>query len=187
MLDKQVCNNIKMVLFDVDGVMTDGSIYINQDGEFFKSFNVKDGLAIELLRSYSILVGVISGKSSSALYARCQQLGFDEIITGCKNKLPALIDICSKYNIKPDQIAFLGDDVLDIPIFEKVGLSAAPIDAHSLAIDSADWISSLEGGKGMVRDFVDQLLMIQLNKPLKEVYQPLLNKIRLDDVAKMEQ
>ena len=67
MLDKQVCKNIKMVLLDVDGVMTDGSIFINQDGEFFKSFNVKDGLAIELLRSHNILVGVISGKASAAL------------------------------------------------------------------------------------------------------------------------
>lgn len=187
MLDKQLCKNIKMVLLDVDGVMTDGSIYINQDGEFFKSFNVKDGLAIELLRSQNILVGVISGKASEALDTRCQQLGFDEIITGCKNKLPALINICSKYEITSDQIAFLGDDVLDIPIFEKVGLSAAPIDAHSLAIDNADWVSSLEGGKGMVREFVDLLLVTRLDKPLKEIYQPLLNKIRLDDVAKMEQ
>ncbi|CAV17248.1 KdsC family phosphatase [Vibrio atlanticus] len=187
MLDKKVCKNIKMVLLDVDGVMTDGSIYINQDGEFFKSFNVKDGLAVELLRSHNILVGIISGKASAALDTRCQQLGFDEIITGCKNKLPALIDICSKYKITSEQISFLGDDVLDIPIFEKVGLSAAPIDAHKLAIDSADWVSSLKGGEGMVREFVDLLLVTQLDKPLKEVYEPLLNKIRLDDVATMEQ
>ena len=187
MLDYQVCKNIKMVLLDVDGVMTDGSIYINQEGEFFKSFNVKDGLAIELLRSHNILVGVISGKASLALDTRCQQLGFDEIITGCKNKLPALMGICSKYGITPKQIAFLGDDVLDIPIFEKVGLAVAPIDAHSLAIDSADWVSSIQGGKGMVREFVDLLLVTQLDIPLKDVYEPLLDKIRLDDVATMEQ
>ncbi|KAF7775440.1 3-deoxy-D-manno-octulosonate 8-phosphate phosphatase (KDO 8-P phosphatase) [Pseudoalteromonas citrea] len=166
-----------MVLLDVDGVMTDGSIYIHQEGEFFKSFNVKDSLAIELLRSHNILTGVISGKASSALDTRCQQLCFDEIITGCKNKLPALMNICSKYGITSDQIAFLGDDVLDIPVFEKVGL----------AIDSADWVSSLEGGNGMVREFVDLLLVPQLDKPLKEVYQPLLDKICLDDFATMEQ
>ncbi|WP_063656194.1 KdsC family phosphatase [Aliivibrio fischeri] len=187
MLNKQVCKNIKMVLLDVDGVMTDGFIFINHDGEFFKSFNVKDGLAIELLRSHHILVGVISGKASAALDTRCQQLGFDEIITGCKNKLPALVNICSKYKISADQIAFLGDDVLDIPIFEKVGLAVAPIDAHSLAIDSADWVSSLKGGEGMVREFADLLLTTQLNLPLKDVYKPLLDKIRLDDVATMEQ
>lgn len=187
MLDEQVCKNIKMVLLDVDGVMTDGTIFIHQSGEFFKSFNVKDGLAIELLRSHNILVGVISGKASAALDTRCQQLGFDEMITGCKNKLPALVGICSKYNISPNQIAFLGDDVLDIPIFEKVGLAIAPIDAHSLAIDNADWVSNLKGGEGMVREFVDLLLTNQLNLPLKEVYKPLLDKIQADDVATMEQ
>jgi 3-deoxy-D-manno-octulosonate 8-phosphate phosphatase (KDO 8-P phosphatase) len=176
-----------MVLLDVDGVMTDGSIYICKDGEFFKPFNVKDGLAIELLRCHNILVGVISGKASSALDTRCQQLGFDEIITGCKNKLPALIDICSKYEITSDQIAFLGDDVLDIPIFETVGLSAAPVDSHILAIQKADWVSSTKGGEGVVREFVDLLLMTQLDKPLQEIYQPLLDKIQLDDVATMEQ
>ena len=176
-----------MVLLDVDGVMTDGTIYTNQEGEFFKSFNVKDGLAIDLLRSHNILTGVISGKASPALDTRCQQLGFDEIITGCKNKLPALINICTKYQITPEKIAFLGDDVLDIPIFEEVGLAAAPIDAHSLAIDNADWVSSLEGGKGMVREFVDLLLVTKLDKPLKDLYEPLLDKIRLDDVATMEQ
>ncbi|CAM3728833.1 HAD-IIIA family hydrolase [Vibrio aquimaris] len=176
-----------MVLLDVDGVMTDGSIYIHQDGEFFKSFNVKDGLAIELLRAHGIKSGVISGKASSALDTRCQQLGFDEIITGCKNKLPALIGICRKYKITTEQIAFLGDDVLDIPIFETVGLSAAPADAHSLALKNVDWISSLKGGEGMVREFVDLLLTKQLHKTLTEIYKPLLNKIRLDDVATLEQ
>ncbi|OCH11936.1 3-deoxy-manno-octulosonate-8-phosphatase [Aliivibrio sp. 1S165] len=187
MLDKLVCKNIKMVLLDVDGVMTDGSIFINQDGEFFKSFNVKDGLAIELLRSHNILVGVISGKASAALDTRCKQLGFDEIITGCKNKLPALVDICSKYNILPSQIAFLGDDVLDIPIFEKVGLAIAPVDAHSLAIEDSDWVSTLKGGEGMVREFVDLLLINKLDLPLRDIYKPLLDKIRCDDVATMEQ
>ncbi|PMO71080.1 KdsC family phosphatase [Vibrio splendidus] len=187
MLDKLVCKNIKMVLLDVDGVMTDGTIFINQDGEFFKSFNVKDGLAVELLHSHNILVGVISGKASAALDTRCQQLGFDEVITGCKNKLPALVNICDKHKISAEQIAFLGDDVLDIPIFEQVGLAIAPIDAHSLAIESADWVSNLKGGEGMVREFVDLLLTTQLNASLKEVYTPLLDKIRFGDVATMEQ
>lgn len=97
------------------------------------------------------------------------------------------MDICPKYVITPDQIDFLVDDVLDIPIFEKVGLAVAPIDAHSLAIDSADWVSTLEGGKGMLREFVDLFLMTRLDKPLKEVYEPHLDKIQLDDVAAMEQ
>jgi 3-deoxy-D-manno-octulosonate 8-phosphate phosphatase (KDO 8-P phosphatase) len=130
MLTAEKCQNIEMVLFDVDGVMTDGSIYINDNGEFFKSFNAKDGLAIELLRRHGLKAGVISGKSSPSLLKRCEQLGFDEVLTGCKNKLPVLIEICNKYQLTFDEIAFLSDDVLDLPVLEKVGLSVAPSDAH---------------------------------------------------------
>lgn len=187
MLTTEICSKIKMVLFDIDGVMTNGSIYINETGELFKSFNVKDGLAVELLRSHNILTGVISGKSSLSLEFRCKQLAFDEVITGCKNKLPALDKICQKYAINYDQIAFLGDDVLDIPIFEKVGLSAAPIDSHPLVLDCADFVSNLKGGEGMVRSFVDLLLQQGLNQSLSEIYRPLLHKIRLDDVSSLEQ
>jgi len=187
MLDKRICSDIKIVLFDVDGVMTDGSIYINESGECFKSFNVKDGLAVELLRSHGILTGVISGKSSASLDMRCKQLGFDEVVTGCKNKLPALQKLCSKYDLSLSQIAFLGDDVLDVPIFESVGLSVAPSDAHSLAISSADWVTSSKGGNGVVREFSDQFLIAKLKLSLKEIYKPLLDKISADDVNTLEQ
>jgi 3-deoxy-D-manno-octulosonate 8-phosphate phosphatase (KDO 8-P phosphatase) len=187
MLNLANCKDIKIVLFDVDGVMTDGSIYINEQGEFFKSFNVKDGLAIELLRSHNVLTGIISGKSSPALNKRCQQLGFDEIMMGCKNKLPALLNICSKYNTSFSQVAFLGDDVLDIPIFEKFGLAVAPSDAHSLAIEYADWVTELKGGQGMVREFTDSFLVNKLSSTLHELYKPLLEKICADDVTTMEQ
>lgn len=181
------CENIQIVLFDVDGVMTDGSIYINENGEFFKSFNVKDGLAIELLRSHNIITGVISGKSSLALTQRCEQLGFDEIVTGCKNKLPALLSICSKYSLQLDNVAFLGDDVLDIPIFDEIGISVAPSDAHNLALERADWITKSRGGEGMVREFTDELLINKLGLTLVEIYKPMLDKIKNDDVLFLEQ
>ncbi|WP_114634259.1 KdsC family phosphatase [Vibrio splendidus] len=187
MLDKQVCNNIKMVLLDVDGVMTDGTIYMSESCEFIKAFNVKDGLAIELLRVNGIKSGVISGKASPALTNRCQQLGFDVIETGCKNKLPKLNEICTRFNIASDEIAFCGDDVLDLPIMERCGLSVAPEDAHKLVLDQVDWVSEHKGGFGMVRDFVDQLLLSQSGLELKELYQPLLDKIALDDFKGVEQ
>ncbi|MDA7746232.1 3-deoxy-manno-octulosonate-8-phosphatase [Psychromonas sp.] len=163
-----------MVLFDVDGVMTDGSIYMSEQGEYLKVFNVKDGIAIELLRSHGFLTGLISGKVSAALTLRCEQLGFDKIITGCKNKLPKLKDIC-------------GDDVLDLPIFQYIGLSVAPADAHALVPHNADWITQSVGGRGMVREFVDKLLCVQKNILLAEVYMPLMNKIIEDDVRGIEQ
>ncbi|ASI89241.1 KdsC family phosphatase [Vibrio mediterranei] len=178
---------IKIVLFDVDGVMTDGTIYTSESGELIKAFNVKDGLAIELLRSHGIYTGVISGKSSAALTNRCQQLGFDVIVTGCKHKLPKLNEICTHFNVSSDEIAFCGDDVLDIPIMEVCGLSVAPSDAHQLVIDQADWVSDHKGGSGMVRDFVDQLLISQSGSGLKEIYQPLLEKISRDELQGVEQ
>ncbi|MDW2318792.1 HAD-IIIA family hydrolase [Vibrio sp. 1159] len=178
---------IKMVLFDVDGVMTDGSIYMSESGEFIKAFNVKDGLAIELLRSHGIKSGVISGKASPALTKRCQQLGFEVIETGCKHKLPKLEEICNRFDIATDEIAFCGDDVLDLPIMSQCGLSAAPADAHQLVLAEANWISQCNGGFGMVRDFVDHLLMTQSGLQLKEIYQPLLNKIAQDDFKGVEQ
>lgn len=178
---------IKVVLFDVDGVMTDGTIYMSESGEFIKAFNVKDGLAIELLRAHGIKTGVISGKASPALTKRCQQLGFDVIETGCKHKLSKLEEICNRFDITADEMAFCGDDVLDLPIMAHCGLSVAPADAHQLVLVEANWISEFNGGFGMVRDFVDHLLLSQSGLELKEIYQPLLNKIARDDLKGIEQ
>jgi len=179
--------NIKMVLFDVDGVMTDGTIYMSEQGEYLKAFNVKDGLAIELLRSHGILTGVISGKASAALSLRCQQLGFDIVITGCKNKRPKLKEICERFAINLEQIAFCGDDVLDLPVFDLVGLTVAPADAHQLVLQKANWVTDSVGGRGMVREFVDKLLCDQMSLSLEDVYQPLMNKIIEDDLKGVEQ
>ncbi|MCP3921789.1 MAG: HAD-IIIA family hydrolase [Desulfobacterales bacterium] len=179
--------NIKLVLFDVDGVLTDGSIFISEQGEIFKQFNVKDGLAIELLHRYGITTGVISGKTSPALTRRCQQLGFNIVITGCKNKLPKLHEIASVRGISFENIAFCGDDVLDLPVMNVCGLSISPADAHSLVLDSADWVMTLEGGRGMVREFADKLLTLQLGISLCEIYNPLMDKIKSDDVSGIHQ
>ena len=187
MQSKEQAKDIKLVLFDVDGVLTDGSIFMSEHGEIFKQFNVKDGLAIELLHSHGIATGVISGKQSPALTKRCEQLGFGIIITGCKNKLPELDEICRSQKVNLVNIAFCGDDVLDLPIMDICGLSIAPSDAHSLVLDSADWITSLEGGKGMVREFADKLLTLKLGISLGDVYKPLMDKIKSDQVEGIQQ
>jgi 3-deoxy-D-manno-octulosonate 8-phosphate phosphatase (KDO 8-P phosphatase) len=186
-MDLSLSKNIRMVLFDVDGVMTDGTIYISDVGEVLKAFNVKDGLAIELLHSHGFITGVISGKASAALTRRCEQLGFDIIITGCKNKVPELSSLCKTHNVSLAEIAFCGDDVLDVPVFECVGLSVAPKDAHDLALENADWVMSSCGGKGMVREFADILITSKFECNLKEAYQPLLNKIQSNNLKGIEQ
>ncbi|MEZ8204526.1 KdsC family phosphatase [Vibrio splendidus] len=187
MYSLEKCQKVKMVLFDVDGVMTDGSIYIDGDGEFFKSFNAKDGLAIELLRSHKIITGVISGKASTSLSKRCEQLGFDEVITGCKNKLPALIELCNKYEVSADEVAFLGDDVLDLPVLKVVGLPVAPLDAHLLVKEHVQVVCSAKGGQGMVREFVDMFLKTKLSCSLADIYNPLLNSVQENKTTLIEQ
>jgi 3-deoxy-D-manno-octulosonate 8-phosphate phosphatase (KDO 8-P phosphatase) len=179
--------DIRIVLFDVDGVMTDGTIFMSEQGEIIKAFNVKDGLAIELLRSQGITTGVISGKASKALSKRCEQLGFDIVITGCKNKSPQLSKICEDYSVALNNIAFCGDDVLDLPIMAICGLGVAPSDAHSLVLADADWVMSKPGGQGMVREFVDKLLCEQLQLPLADIYSKLMNDISQGNVSGIEQ
>ena len=112
-------DQIRLVLFDVDGVLTDGSIFIGSDGEICKSFNARDGVAVALLKKHKIMVGVISGKASKALDFRIRQLNFDFAITGCNDKLSALDEIIQSSSLSPSQIAFVGDDIIDIPIIKK--------------------------------------------------------------------
>jgi 3-deoxy-D-manno-octulosonate 8-phosphate phosphatase (KDO 8-P phosphatase) len=178
--------NIKLVLFDVDGVLTDGKIHISAEGEIVKLFNVKDGLAIELLRSHNILTGVVSGKSSPALDFRCEQLGFDFVITGCKNKLPRVNAICEKENINLNEIAFCGDDVLDLPVMQLCGVGCAPKDAHALVCSHADLILASKGGHGVARELAD-LILLSRYPDLDSIYEILLEKIRDEDTETLEQ
>ena len=126
---------IRLVLFDVDGVLTDGTLYIGPEGEVFKAFNAKDGVAISLLKKHGIEVGIISGKASKALDFRIKQLGIDHAITGCSDKLSALYSL-----------------------MKKVALSIAPVDAHPLAINAAHYISVAKGGKGVARESAEYIL-----------------------------
>jgi 3-deoxy-D-manno-octulosonate 8-phosphate phosphatase (KDO 8-P phosphatase) len=183
---QSIYNNIKLVLFDVDGVLTDGKIHITAEGEMVKPFNVKDGLAIELLRGHKILTGVVSGKTSPALDFRCEQLGFDFVITGCKNKLPRVNAICEKINISLKELAFCGDDVLDLPVMQLCGLGCAPKDAHALVCSHADLILSTKGGNGVARELADKILLAR-HPDLDSVYKILLDKIRDGDTGTLEQ
>lgn len=179
-------NKLKLVLFDVDGVMTDGSIYIDGSGELLKKFNVKDGLGIELLHCHGLKTGVVSGKSSEALNERCAKLGFDLVEMGCKNKLPRVLQICDKLNISLEEVAFVGDDVLDLPVMLECGVSFAPKDAHQLVLEKASYITVSNGGNGVVREVADKILLSRLGS-LTKVYEILLNKIAADDIQNMEQ
>nr|WP_241991738.1 HAD hydrolase family protein [Paraburkholderia sp. RAU2J] len=139
------------MLFDVDGVLTDGSIYLDGEGECIKRFNVKDGVAVALLRSHGIATGILSANSSPALTLRASQLKFDVVVTGCDRKLVAYEQIKAERNLLDAQIAFVGDDVIDLAVMRVAGYACAPADAHPLVLRAAAYVAQCGGGHGVAR------------------------------------
>ncbi|WP_110687412.1 KdsC family phosphatase [Salinicola aestuarinus] len=150
---------LALILFDVDGVLTDGTLLIGPDGEALKPFNVHDGIAVGLLRHHAIQSGVLSAKSSAPLLTRANQLGMDVIKTGFQRKLDALQQIVESTGIPPEQIGFVGDDVIDIPVMQRVGVAYAPRDAHPLVREQADFVCHKTGGNGVAREVAEDLLV----------------------------
>jgi 3-deoxy-D-manno-octulosonate 8-phosphate phosphatase (KDO 8-P phosphatase) len=160
-MSDQKCKNIKLILFDVDGVLTDGGIIYNDHGKEIKVFNVKDGLGIRLLMRAKIQVGIVSGRSSEALRHRCQNLGITLVYEGVRDKGTLFDEIVETTGYHPEEIAFMGDDLPDLPIMRKVGLSIAVADAHEIIIAEADMITCANGGCGAVREVCEKILKIQ--------------------------
>lgn len=153
--------NIRCVIFDIDGVMTDGKLYLSHDGEEIKAVNVRDGLGIKLLMQHGIEVAVISGRPSVAMQKRLEFLGVPHIWLNTEDKLPAYRTLLAKLNITDAECAHMGDDVPDLPLFAHVGLALAPGDAHPKAKAAAHWIGTAKGGDGAIREAVDFILTAQ--------------------------
>ena len=159
---------IKLVILDVDGVLTDGGLYIDSNGNLQKKFNVKDGLGMKLLQHYGIELAFISGGSSGATNIRAKQLNIKYCLTGVKNKLQAVSILQKKLNITPSETAFLGDDLNDLVIKKLVSILVVPSDGCKSIIDKADLILSKTGGNGAVREFSERLL--HRKKNFQEIY-----------------
>ena len=153
--------NIRMVLLDVDGVMTDGRVLLLPDGQEVKFFSIHDGFGIVCAMKSGIRIGIISGRSSPSLKIRCEELGIEDLYMEKMDKLPVLEQIVKNRNLTYDQIAFIGDDVPDLPVLEKVGLSVAPANAHESVKSRVDLVLGKSGGDGAVREFLDLLLEVQ--------------------------
>ncbi len=173
---------IKLVLFDVDGVLTDGSLHFTREGEAIKTFNVRDGLAIGLLRVHGVRCGVLSGKTSAPLDQRIQQLQFDLAITGKMDKRDAYEVIKHEEGLDNSQIAYIGDDVVDFPLIGQVGIFYAPGDAHELIRVGADHVLKASGGRGAARELAEHLLQSG-GLSLAEVYQPLIDSLGDNNVV----
>ncbi|HOJ15278.1 MAG TPA: HAD-IIIA family hydrolase [Deltaproteobacteria bacterium] len=151
-------NRISCMVFDVDGVLTDGGITITDAGDEIKTFNSRDGHGIKLLLRAGIQVAIITGRSSRVVEHRARELGIQYVIQGSKDKKEALLDLAERLGIEPSNMAYMGDDVVDLPAMALCGLSFAPADALEVVKERSDVVTAREGGKGAAREAAEILL-----------------------------
>jgi 3-deoxy-D-manno-octulosonate 8-phosphate phosphatase (KDO 8-P phosphatase) len=152
------CRRLKLLLTDVDGVMTDGKILLMPGGGEMKSFHVRDGLAISLARDAGLKSGLVSGRSSAEVARRAAELGMDIVRQGVADKAACLAEILGATDLRADQVAYMGDDVNDLPVMRAVGLSAAPADADPEVRRTASLVTERRGGEGCLRELVEVIL-----------------------------
>lgn len=158
---KTLLPNIKTFIFDVDGVLTDGKILITNDGELLRSFDTKDGYAMKCALVQGYKIAIITGGRNQGVEERFKELGVYDIYMGAHHKLDAFQDLLDNYDLDPETILYIGDDVPDIPVMEKVGLGCCPADAVSDVKAMADYVSHKNGGEGCVRELIEQVLRVQ--------------------------
>ena len=149
---------IKLLALDVDGVLTDGTIFMGPDGFELKQFSVLDGLGLICLRKAGLILAAISGRLSPATTSRMTELRFHHIIQGRKDKGEALVELAGQLQLAPEAICYVGDDVIDVPAIEYAGIGVTVADGTPLALQSADWTTENGGGKGAVREVCDRIL-----------------------------
>ncbi len=154
---------IKLLALDVDGVLTDGTIYISPAGEVFKGFNAKDGMGISCALRNNLQIAVITGRQSPIVERRCEELGIKLFMQGVKDKRLALQQMAQKLGLTREEIAYMGDDLNDIPAFKASGLSLAPADGSIEVLAVADIITKAKGGRGAVREAITMILAAQDN------------------------
>lgn len=153
--------NIKVVIFDVDGVMTDGGLTIGDDGQEYKTFNSQDGLGMKLLRASGIQMAIITGRTSQVVTKRAESTGVAHFYQGVDDKLQAFNDLIAQLKIAPEQAAFVGDDVVDMPAMLRCGLSITVPAAPELVKQRAHYVTQKEGGRGAVREVCELIMQAQ--------------------------
>ncbi|MEE4253314.1 MAG: 3-deoxy-manno-octulosonate-8-phosphatase KdsC [Desulfuromusa sp.] len=151
-------SKIKLLLLDVDGVLTDGRIIYDNHGNELKAFDVKDGHGLKMLQRAGIKIGIITGRSSGVVARRAEELGIEILYQGALQKLEPYQEILSALKITDEQVAYVGDDVVDLPILQRVGFSATVADAVPEVFPLVDYVASRPGGRGAVREICDLLL-----------------------------
>lgn len=152
---------IRLVIFDVDGVLTDGSLFLGDDGQEYKAFHSRDGHGMKMLRETGVEIGIITARTSQVVEYRMNNLGIRHVYQGKLDKLPAYDELVAKLGLAPQQVAYVGDDVIDLPVMRRSGLAVAVQDAHPLVKQHAHWISEHGGGRGAARDVCELIMRAQ--------------------------
>jgi 3-deoxy-D-manno-octulosonate 8-phosphate phosphatase (KDO 8-P phosphatase) len=152
---------VKLLILDVDGVMTDGRIILDNTGNEIKSFHVRDGHGIKMAQKAGINVAIITGRKSRVVERRATELGINDVYQKVLNKISTYEEIIRKYHLKDEDVAFIGDDINDLLILKRVGFSAAVADGDSYVKKEVDYITKTDGGRGAVREVVDVILRAQ--------------------------
>ncbi|MCF6251053.1 MAG: 3-deoxy-manno-octulosonate-8-phosphatase KdsC [Methylococcaceae bacterium] len=152
---------LKLLILDVDGVLTDGRLFFDDNGKEYKSFHARDGHGIKLLRQTGVEVAIISGRKSNSVALRMKSLGIEYVYQGHENKIAAFNEIIQSLSIEPEQVAHVGDDLLDLPVMTRVGLAIAVNDANFAVREYADWCTETPGGMGAVREVCDFIMQAQ--------------------------
>lgn len=158
---KEKAQKIKLLICDVDGVLTDGKIYIGNEGELFKAFDVKDGLGIKMLLANGIDVAILTARSSEILKCRTRELGITNVLQGQRDKVIGLGELLSRSGLNAEEVAYIGDDLPDYAVIQKVGLAACPANAVEEIETLADFKSRFPGGAGAVRELAEYILKVQ--------------------------
>jgi 3-deoxy-D-manno-octulosonate 8-phosphate phosphatase (KDO 8-P phosphatase) len=153
--------DIRLVIFDVDGVLTDGSLFIGDDGEEYKAFNSRDGHGMKMLQKSGVDIGIITGRTSNVVRHRMDSLGIKHVYQGQLDKLPAFEDLIAKLELKPEQVAYVGDDVVDLPILIRAGFAIAVQDAHEMVKQHSHWTTPNPGGRRAARDVCELIMQAQ--------------------------
>jgi 3-deoxy-D-manno-octulosonate 8-phosphate phosphatase (KDO 8-P phosphatase) len=152
---------LQLLILDVDGVLTDGRLFFDNEGIEYKCFHSRDGHGIKLLQQTGVQVAVISGRKSKSVALRMNSLGIGHVFQGHENKRDAFAELLKKTGLTPEHTAYVGDDLLDLPIMTKVGLAIAVQDANFAVKERADWCTTLPGGQGAVREVCDMIMQAQ--------------------------
>ncbi|BDB57316.1 KdsC family phosphatase [Flavobacterium ammonificans] len=158
---KEIMNDIKTFVFDVDGVLTDGSVFVSNEGEMLRTMNIRDGYALKSAIDCGYNVCIISGGSNEGVRVRLRNLGITDIHLGTPDKVATFDEYMDIYNIKPEQVLYMGDDIPDYHVMKLVGLPTCPQDACPEIKSISKYISHKNGGKGAVRDVIEQVMKVQ--------------------------